>query len=161
MVSLIGGNIKTKEEYIEIAQNNFRSGYNCSQAVLCTFAEELGLDKAAAEKLAFPFGGGIGGMREVCGAVSGMCMCAGLKFGDKENKKEHYMRIQDLAKKFAEKSGNSIICRELLGLAPKKASLEPDKNCAAPRTDEYYKKRPCVELVGEAAGIVADMLAEK
>ena len=144
--------MKTREEYVELAKANFRNGYNCSQAVLMAFAEELGIDAAQAAKLAQPFGAGMGGLREVCGAVSGMFMCAGLKFGGNPDKKTHYMLIQEMAEKFKELSGGSIICRDLLGLS------QSDKSCAAPRTPEYYKKRPCVELVGDAAGIFADML---
>ncbi len=144
--------MKTREEYVELAKANFKNGYNCSQAVLMAFAEELGIDAAQAAKLAQPFGAGMGGLREVCGAVSGMFMCAGLKFGGNPDKKAHYMLIQEMAEKFKELSGGSIICRDLLGLS------QSDKSCAAPRTPEYYKKRPCVELVGDAAGIFADML---
>lgn len=161
--------MKTKEEYIEAAKANFMSGYNCAQAVLVTFADELGIDKDTAAKMAQSFGAGMGGLREVCGACSGMFMCAGLKFGNSDTsapdaiakKKEHYALIQDMAKQFAEKSGGSIICRELLGLAPKKECVESDKNCAAKRDAGYFKKRPCVELVGDAAGIFADKLLGK
>ena len=95
-----------------------------------------------------------------------MFMCAGLKFGISDmtapdalaKKKEHYQRIQKMAAQFAERSGGSIICRELLGLAPKKAPVEADANIAQPHTTEYLKKRPCIELVGDAAEIFASML---
>ena len=98
---------------------NFRAGYNCAQAVLVTFAEELGMDRETASKLSLSFGAGMGGLREVCGACSGMFMCAGLKFGFSDvtapdalaKKKEHYQRIQKMAAQFAERSGVSIICR--------------------------------------------------
>ena len=151
--------MKTPEEYRKEAMANFKAGYNCAQAVLVTFAEELGMDRETASRLSLSFGAGMGGLREVCGAASGMFMCAGLKFGISDmtapdalaKKKEHYQRIQA-------RSGGSIICRELLGLAPKKAPVEADANCAAPRTAEYLKKRPCIELVGDAAEIFASML---
>jgi C_GCAxxG_C_C family probable redox protein len=150
-----------KINHAEKAKSLFESGYNCCQAVLCAYADELGLDEKTAIKIASSFGGGMGRMREVCGAVSGMFMVSGLRDGytniDGENSHEekmaHYERIQELARKFINENG-SIICRELLGLAPKKSSLdmvnpEPEK-----RTEEYYKKRPCAELVAMAASFL-------
>lgn len=158
--------MKTVEEYRKEAMENFKAGYNCAQAVLITFAEELGMDKDTASRLSLSFGAGMGGLREVCGACSAMFMCAGLKYGISDmtapdalaKKKEHYLRIQKMAAQFAEKSGGSIICRELLGLAPKKAPVEADSNIAAAHTADYLKKRPCIELVGDAAEIFASML---
>ena len=145
----------------------FKQGYNCSQAVFTACADMYGItDESLALRLSASFGGGMGRMRLVCGAASGMFMCAGLKFGISDmtapdaltKKKEHYQRIQKMAAQFAEKSGGSIICRELLGLAPKKAPVEADANIALPHTTEYLKKRPCIELVGDAAEIFASML---
>lgn len=158
--------MKTKEEYIADAKENFKKGYSCAQAVVCAFADELGIDSKTAVKIASSFGAGMGGLREVCGAATGMFMCAGLKYGyddpSKEEaykiKKEHYALIRKMAEKFAETSGGSIICRELLKMAPKKQNIEADKTSPSPRTAEYYKKRPCTDLVGDAAGIFADLL---
>ena len=150
-----------KINHAEKAKSLFESGYNCCQAVLCAYSDELGLDEKTAIKIASSFGGGMGRMREVCGAVSGMFMVSGLRDGytdiDGEKahqaKMAHYERIQELAKKFISENG-SIICRELLGLDPKKSSLdigtpEPEK-----RSKEYYKKRPCAELVAMAASFL-------
>lgn len=143
--------------YKEKAETLFKEGYNCSQAVLLTFSDKLGLDKETALKLSSSFGGGMGRLREVCGAVSGMFMVAGLVCGytdpcDQESKKEHYALIQRLAEAFKKENG-SIICRELLGLPN-----GPDSPDASPRTEEYYKKRPCGELCGIAAEVVAKEL---
>lgn len=138
----------------ERAEMLFKQGYNCAQAVFIAFCDEMNIDEETAAKLASSFGGGMGRMREVCGAVSGMFMVAGMLFGyaDPEagvEKKEHYARIQELAGEFKQQNG-SIICRELLGLE-KKENTEPDPT---PRTGEFYKKRPCGELVGIAAEIM-------
>lgn len=143
--------------YKQKAEMLFKQGYNCSQAVLLAFCDELNLDKETAARLASSFGGGIGRMREVCGAVSGMCMVAGLCKGysdpkDMEGKKRHYSLIQKMANEFKKKN-SSIICRELLGL-----SAGADSPSPSPRTAQYYKKRPCAELVGIAAEIAAKEL---
>ncbi len=144
----------------EKAEKLFKNGYNCSQAVLGAFCEELGLNEEVAFRLSSSFGGGMGRMREVCGAVSGMFMVAGLAAGysdpeDAEAKKKHYALIQEMAKAFAD-INNSIICRELLGLVEKEGDPTPEK-----RTDEYYKKRPCAELVKDAAEITQRIIFEK
>ncbi|MBQ9757837.1 MAG: C_GCAxxG_C_C family protein [Clostridia bacterium] len=144
----------------EKAKELFEQGYNCSQAVLGAFCEDLGMDFETAMKLSSSFGGGMGRMREVCGAVSGLFMAAGLKYGynspeDTEGKAKHYKLIQNLADAFKQKNG-SIICRELLGQDAKGNSHIPEK-----RTDEYYKKRPCSELVKDAALIFEEILKNK
>ncbi|WP_010243915.1 C-GCAxxG-C-C family protein [Acetivibrio cellulolyticus] len=144
----------------EYAVKLFNDGYNCSQAVIGAYCEELGMDREMALKLASSFGGGMGRLREVCGAVSAIFMVAGLKYGytdpkDKVIKQKHYELVQLLSQRFKEKNG-SIICRELLGLEIKHDSPVPDA-----RTKEYYKKRPCVELVKCAAEIVDEVLKEK
>lgn len=135
----------------------FKSGYNCSQAVLGAYAEELGLDLDTALKISSSFGGGMGRMRETCGALTGAFMVIGMLKGDydsKDNKSksELYASIQELADDFKGQNG-SIICRELLGLSQKGA----DSPVPELRTDGYYKKRPCVELVE----LVAKSLDEK
>lgn len=140
----------------EKAMNLFKEGYNCSQSVLGAFCEELGMDFDTAMRLASSFGGGMGRMREVCGAVSGMLMVLGLKCGYSdpkafEEKTEHYKRVQECAEKFREKNG-SIVCRELLGLDLKKN--EVDSYVPEARTRSYYKKRPCAEIIGCAAEIL-------
>ena len=131
----------------------FEEGYNCAQAVLLAHCEKLRMDKQTALKLAAPFGGGMGRLREVCGAVSGMFMTLGLKEGytdakDSESKKALYEKVQTLAKKFEEEYG-SIICRELLNLEEKHSDSTPEK-----RTQKYYEKRPCKEIVQFAANLI-------
>ena len=145
-------------EKTERAKELFKSGYNCSQSVFAVFAEELGVDFKTALKLSLPFGGGMGRMREVCGAVSGMFAAAGLAYASDdnsaENKKEMYKKVQELAQRFKDKN-SSIVCRELLSGVNSETSPEPEK-----RTQEYYKKRPCVDLVCDAASILEEYMKE-
>lgn len=141
------------------AKELFKNGYNCAQAVFCTFADELGIDFETALKLSSSFGGGMGRLREVCGTVSAMFMIAGLKYGytsnnDDDAKEKHYALIQELAQKFEEQNG-SIICRELLGLDVKHDIPKPEK-----RTEEYYTNRPCEEFVASAAKIISDYISK-
>lgn len=145
--------------HAEIAKELFKKGYNCSQAVVGAFAEELGVDFDTAIKMSSSFGGGMGRLREVCGTVSGMLMAAGLKYWDlnadaREAKTKHYEKVQELARRFKEKNG-SIICRELL-----KGIENSTSPIASERTIEYYKKRPCLELVGDAAEILEQYINE-
>lgn len=144
----------------EKAKQLFLSGYNCSQAVVGAFIDDFAIDFDTAMKLSSSFGGGMGRMREVCGAVSGAFMIAGLKCGycdpcDKAAKSAHYALIQKIAADFKQQNG-SIICRELLegvGCNGKCQGSIPED-----RTVAYYKKRPCAELVYIAAKIVEDEL---
>lgn len=144
----------------DLAKELFIKGYNCSQSVFAAFCDETGLDMDTALKISSSFGGGMGRLREVCGAVSGMFMVVGMKYGytdpfDKKAKTEHYKLIQDLAKQF-EKENGSIICRELLGL-----SVKADIPVPEDRTESYYKKRPCAELVENAARILDEYISSK
>ena len=137
----------------------FKEGYNCAQAVFLTFADLTGFDNKTALRLAAPFGGGFGRQREVCGAVSGMCLVAGALYGyddatDKNAKMAHYGTVQELCARFRAQNG-SIICRDLLGEAGKDASSTPSDRTAA-----YYQKRPCAELVGMAAEILDDWIKD-
>lgn len=148
------------EKNSETAVRLFKEGYNCSQAVIGAFCEELGMDFNTAIRLSSSFGGGMGRLREVCGAVSSMFMVVGLKYGyddpkDRDAKQKHYELIQELAQRFKDKNG-SIICRELLGLDIKHDIPVPEE-----RTDNYYKKRPCVELVRCAAEIADEVIKAK
>lgn len=143
----------------DLARSYFLEGYNCAQSVLLAFHEELGLDKETAARMSSSFGGGMGRLREVCGAVSGMFLAAGLFYGysspdNQAEKKAHYERIQALAAAFRERNG-SIVCRELLGLDHKADAPTPSA-----RTEEYYKKRPCADLVADAAEILETYLKE-
>lgn len=129
----------------------FLQGYNCAQAIAVAFSDVTGLDKDLSAKMASSFGGGMGRMREVCGAVSGMLMVAGLLYGydspnDDAAKKGHYSLVQELAGQFREEVG-SIVCREILKNPPS------DPN-PSPRTAEYYKNRPCARMVMLAARIL-------
>lgn len=142
----------------EKARELFMQGYNCSQAVFGAFCDVTGIDFNTAVRISSSFGGGMGRMREVCGAVSGMFMVAGMLYSsdDPKNnllKSEHYARIQELAGVYRQNNG-SIICRELLGLESKDSSPN-----ASPRTAEYYKKRPCADLVADAAQIMDDYIS--
>ena len=144
---------KTPEEYREEAEKYFVDGFNCAQSVFLAFAEELGLDRDTALKISSSFGGGMGRLREVCGAVSGMFMVLGVRYGytspeaDSE-KAELYRKVQELAGKFKEEN-QTIICRELLDIKISGA----DSHKPEVRTPEYYKKRPCAELCLLAAEI--------
>ena len=144
------------------ARELFREGYNCSQAVTLAFAEELearGISREMAAGLASSFGGGLGRLREVCGCVSGMALVCGALEGyrspdAKEEKQEHYKRVQELAEAFKEQNG-SYICRELL------AGINTDtKPVPEARTESYYKKRPCAELAACAADILEKHLTK-
>ena len=150
----------TPKEYREKASSYFKEGYNCAQAVLLTFASDCGLDDTTALRIASSFGGGMGRLREVCGAVSGMFMAAGLLYGyeskdDREGKIAQYTLVQELAAKFRDKNG-AIVCRELLGLNHKTDVPVPEE-----RTPQYYQKRQCTELVGDAAEILAEYITER
>ncbi len=139
--------------YSKKACNNFREGYNCAQSVLLAFADLVGLDDKTALKLSSSFGGGMGRLREVCGAVSAMFMIAGfLKGYTSPNndiaKAEHYKLIQELAEEFKSKCG-TIICREILGLEEGSDSYIPSA-----RTEQYYEERPCENCIKIASEII-------
>ena len=136
----------------------FLEGYNCAQAITVAFSDVTGLERDFSAQMASSFGGGMGRMREVCGAVSGMLMVAGLLYGydnpgEKDvNKKEHYQLVQYLAGQFRDEVG-SIVCREILKNPPS------DPN-PSPRTAEYYAQRPCARMVFTAAKILDDSIAQ-
>lgn len=139
------------------AEALFRQGYNCAQSVVLAFGDMTGLDDRTAAAMSSSFGGGLGRMREVCGAVSGAAMVLGLLKGysdpdDADGKREQYRRVQEFARRFREKNG-SIICRELLNGAGT-TSGDPEARTAA-----YYKKRPCPRLCRVAADILDEMLS--
>ena len=136
------------------ARDNFNSGYNCSQSVLLAYEDylqEKGLDPMTVLRMASPLGGGISRLREVCGAVSSLCLLIGLTDGydtpDDEKKKALYSQVQKLVLQFHDCQG-SIICRDLLGLKQKHDQPTPAK-----RTKEYYAQRPCADLCATAAAI--------
>ena len=150
------------ENRIQRAVELFKSGYNCSQSVVAAFADLYGFTEEQALKMSASFGGGIGRMRQTCGAACGMFLLAGLDTGavdaeDRAGKSHNYEVVQQLAEKFRAENG-SLICAELLGLSTTAAHRDTQ---AEPRTDLYYKKRPCVEMVETAARIFANYLKEK
>lgn len=139
----------------ERAAQYFLEGYNCAQAVIMAFADELKLDPKFCAKISSSFGGGMGRMREVCGAVSGMLMVAGLLYGydgpeEGEIKKAHYTCVQELAESFRQENG-SIICREILKNPPS------DPN-PTPRTQSFYEQRPCARMVMTAVRIMDEYI---
>ena len=137
----------------------FKQGFNCSQAVCAACADLYGMDEEVALRVAASFGGGIGRMRQTCGAACGMFLLAGLEkgsavAGDAEGKKQNYALVQSLAEKFKQENG-SLICSELLGIAPKPQDPAPEA-----RTEAYYRKRPCVEMVASAVRIYLESLTD-
>ncbi|MFR7989306.1 MAG: C-GCAxxG-C-C family protein [Anaerovoracaceae bacterium] len=141
----------------EIAEALFKEGYSCAQAVVLTFSEEMNTDRETLARLVSSFGGGMGRLREVCGAVSGMFIAAGAIKGyaspdDQAGKAELYRLVQQMAEEFKARNG-SLICRQLLGLNAEKDDYHPEK-----RTESYYASRPCAKLVRDAAEIAEQML---
>lgn len=145
-------------DYGHRAEELFRSGYNCAQAVFIAFAEDrMNTDEAA--RLASAFGGGLAGMRMTCGAISGMAMAYGMVHGydvpsDKDLKKAEYEAVSEMINEF-EKINGTIICRELLGIERNVRYMSPSD-----RNEEYYKKRPCAKLCACAARILSLYLDE-
>jgi C_GCAxxG_C_C family probable redox protein len=145
------------------AVDYFMQGYGCCQSVVAAFADIYGLDETLAKKIAAGFGGGVGRMRMMCGAVSGIVMLTGLDCGqtegsDREGKSACYKVVQDLLAKFREQNG-SIVCAEILGI--KGYEKAHSSYVASERTAEYYKTRPCAAKVESAARIFADYLKNK
>ena len=145
--------------HAEIAKQLFFKGYNCAQSVFCAFTDVTGYDIDTSARMASSFGGGLGRLRETCGAVSAAALILGIVNGyadpdDYEAKKQHYELVREFADKFKEKD-KSIICRELLT----EASLNPESGGAPEqRSEEYYQKRPCPNLVYDAALILDEMI---
>ena len=142
---------------VELAEQLFLLGYNCSQSVFAAYADLFGIDRETALRLSAGLGGGCGRQRELCGAVSGAAMILGLKFGavdgkDSEGKKLCYEKVREHSDLFRE-SNPSVVCRELLGIGNIKESAQPEE-----RTDQYYKKRPCVQIVTDSAKALEKIL---
>lgn len=128
----------------------FATGMNCAQAVFCAFAEDLGMDAETAARVSSGLGGGVGRLREVCGAVTGATLALGLKFGP--DKAVVYGKVQEFAAMFKAEMG-SVVCRELLAGTGATAGGAPEA-----RTPDYYRKRPCSEIVRFAADTVGGLL---
>lgn len=150
----------TMKDRVEKAVELFKSGYNCSQSVVAAFADMYGFTQEQALRMSASFGGGIGRMRQTCGAACGMFLLAGLEKGavdgkDREGKAANYALVQQLAEEFRKRNG-SMICAELLGLKKPEGSSMPEA-----RTEQYYAKRPCAQMVEEAAAIWAEYLEKQ
>ena len=163
----------------EIAKQNFILGCNCAQAVLLAFSDVTGLDTETAMRLASSFGGGMGRLREVCGAMSASLMVLGLVHGydadsptEPEDKKAHYARVQELARRFREKHG-SIVCREILSIRAERlraegldgqeaqlAAMASTDPTPTERSEAYYRARPCAAVVESAADLLDAYLEE-
>ncbi len=146
---------------IERAGELFLQGFNCSQSVFTAFCHRFGMDEETAKRISAGLGGGVGRMREVCGAVSGAAMVLGsvaaaTEGDDKESKAKNYELVREFAERFKERHGDTVICREMLKLNI------PMENTAIPenRTAEYYKNRPCLKAVEDAAEILLQIIEE-
>ena len=151
------------DKRVELAVENFMAGYGCCQSVVAAFADIYGLDDTLAKKVAAGFGGGVGRLRMMCGAVSGIVMLVGLDCGqtegsDREGKSACYKVVQELLAKSKAENG-SLICAEILGLEG--YTKAENSYVASARTAEYYKKRPCAAKVESAARIFANYLKGK
>ena len=132
----------------ELAKNYFLQGFNCCQAVVLAFKDELGLDEETIKKLSIGFGGGLARQRLTCGAVSGMTLVLGAVMSDGNDKARAYATIRQACEDFKSQTG-SLICAEMLS-----GEILKDKSATpAVRTPEYYKKRPCADLCYLAAEI--------
>lgn len=145
------------DPHAQRAKALFESGYNCAQSLLLAFAPDVGLDENTAAALASSFGGGMGRLREVCGALTASFMVLGLRYGgyppnDDAAKAGHYRRVQELAAAFREDNG-TLLCRELLG-----RPAGPDHYVPDSRTPEYYAERPCSGIITRAAAALAAYL---
>ncbi len=148
-------------ERIEKAVSLFKEGYNCSQSVVAAFADKYGFTREQALRMSASFGGGIGRMRETCGAACGMFLLAGLETGavdgaDREGKAANYALVQELAEEFKRRNG-ALKCADLLGLSQQ----EPVVSTPEARTALYYAKRPCAKMVEEAARIWCEYLEKQ
>ena len=151
------------DERVQRAVDNFMAGYGCCQSVVAAFSDLYGLDETLAKKVGAGVGGGVGRMRMMCGAVSGIVMLVGLDCGqtegsDREGKSACYKVVQELLEQSKQENG-SIICAEILGIQGHEKAHS--NYVASPRTAEYYKSRPCAAKVESAARIFANYLKAK
>lgn len=137
----------------EEALRLFMDGCNCAQSVAAAFGSEMNMDQQQVKRLTIGFGAGVGRLREICGAVSGMAFVISALYD--EDKGAIYARIQDVAEQFRTQAG-SLVCRELLGLEITGA----DSPVPQERTADYYASRPCPRLVQQAADILEAYLAD-
>ena len=145
------------------AVDYFMEGFGCCQSVVAAFSDLYGIDEEQAKRIGAGFGGGVGRLRMMCGAVSGIVILVGLDCGqtdgdDRDGKSACYQVVQQLLAR-SEAENGSLICAEILGL--KGHEKAQSSYIASPRTAEYYKKRPCAAKVESAACIFADYLKAK
>lgn len=147
-----------KERAVEL----FLEGFNCSQSVFCAFCHRFDIDEDTAKRISAGLGGGVGRMRDVCGAVSASAMvlgsvCSATEGDDAESKKKNYELVGEFAERFKKIHG-SVICREIL----ENNAVKTD-NTATPegRTADYYKNRPCLKVIEDAAEILMQMIGER
>lgn len=146
---------------VDKAAELFLEGFNCSQSVFAAFCDRFGMDEETAKRVSAGLGGGVGRMREVCGAVSGAAMVLGsivsaTEGDDKESKAKNYELVREFAERFKQRHGGTVICREMLKLnVPMENSVMPES-----RTAEYYKNRPCLKAVEDAADILTQIIKE-
>ena len=138
-----------REKALEI----FKAEHNCSQTIVLTFSDMIDMDAVLLARMAQPLGGGVGRLRNICGAVSGMAMVLGALYGrepdpDQEGKKLVYSYVQECAAEF-EKIYGTVICKDLLEIVEVKKDPVPQK-----RDEEYYATRPCARIVEDAAEIL-------
>ena len=164
-VGLTKKGTETMKSRTEQAVALFMEGFNCSQSVFAAYADLFGMEKETALRVSASFGGGIGRMREVCGAANGMFLAAGMLTGsvegkDQNAKKNNYEVVQRLAAEFKKENGGTYICRELLGLGKDGSRIAMGDTTPEARTEEYYKKRPCLRTIEGAAALLERMLLE-
>lgn len=143
-------------KHSEKAREIFNKGYNCSQAVVAAFSDITGLDFETSLKVSSSFGAGMGKMRSVCGAVTGMYIVAGLLWAttqsDAASKEKHYTLIQQITQRFKDMH-DTVVCAELLKNLKTDTTPKP-----AERTQEYYKVRPCLKFVEDACDILDSII---
>ena len=142
---------------VEASKEYFLKGYNCSQSVVLAFKDLFNIDEETLLKIASPFGGGMGRLRETCGAFSGALIVIGLLYGYNtpeigEIKKELYEKVQEIGKKFEEKNG-SLVCRTLLNLKEMHSAPTPEK-----RDENFYKRRPCISIIENSVSILDEFI---
>jgi len=143
-----------RQETIDKALSLFKEGYACSQTILLTFANQYNLDDKTAKLISSTFGGGMGRLRQKCGAVTGGFMVLGLAYGntdpkDMETKLTAYEKVRELNHLVEEIHGTSI-CAELLNKYTNEAEVANRK----------HHDIICSKLIEEVAGILYDMIDE-
>lgn len=145
----------------QLAKDKFLKGYTCAQAVFCAFCPEMGIDEQTACLLTSSFGGGMGKLRLVCGALSGAFMALGVLYGDYQpgdnlGKSAHYERVREIGHEFEKRNG-SMICAEILAANKIAANMErpPEE-----RSESYYQQRKgCIDSIVSAAEILEEYIA--